>query len=299
SAAMTLESFRKDVSERLDVVVKSADPQVSVSFSSCLSAEERKYIHHIAERFGLKHESTGRGDARFIWVTKDPAKAARRGLGTGAGQEWPQLRWPDAVWEALNHPLVQLTAEDGNAQAAAASAPLRAVSPRTVAALGPKPPPKPAGGWTPSVPQSELLETRRQLPAWQSRPMLLQAIQERQVTLVVGETGCGKSTQLPQFILEAFEDANIVVTQPRRISALSLAHRVAQERGEEVGDRVGYSVHLDQMSSRRCRLLFCTAGVFRRRLLGDPQLAAVTHLVMDELHERDKAGAERRESRLR
>jgi len=120
------------------------------------------------------------------------------------------------------------------------------------------------------------------------RQAVLDAVSTHQVTLLVGETGCGKSTQVPQFVLEEHADANIVVTQPRRLAALGLAHRVAAERGEEVGAAVGYAVHLERAASARTRLLFCTAGVFRRRLLTDPELASVTHLVLDELHERDK-----------
>ncbi|CAK9042479.1 unnamed protein product [Durusdinium trenchii] len=79
---MTSESFRKEVAERLDAVVKSLEPRASVAFPSCLSAEERKYVHHLAEQFGLKHESKGRGDARFISVSKDPGKV-RESLALG------------------------------------------------------------------------------------------------------------------------------------------------------------------------------------------------------------------------
>lgn len=291
----TSESFRKEVAEKLDVVVKSLDARASVAFPSCLSAEERKYVHHLAEQFGLRHESKGRGDARFISVSKDPGKAARRNLGARnrTAEEIPKLAWPEAALEALEDPLVKHAAEGNNAQVAASSAPLQAVSPRTIDRLlqsklpesrlksaEPLEPPGP--------PATELLSVRQALPAWQCREQLLEAVQSKQVTLVIGETGCGKSTQVPQFILEACPGANILVTQPRRISALSLAHRVAQERGETVGHVVGYSVHLEHQSSPRTRLHFCTAGVARRRILETPDLPEVTHVVMDELHERDK-----------
>ena len=83
-----------------------------------------------------------------------------------------------------------------------------------------------------------------------------------------GLEGCGKSTQVPQFILEDAVAAgrgarcNVIVTQPRRISALGLASRVAAERGEDVGQTVGYSVRLDSKQSARTRILFCTTGLF-------------------------------------
>eukprot|EP00439_Symbiodinium_sp_Y106_P011260 s4620_g1.t1 len=287
----TSESFRKDVAEKLDAVIKSSDGEASVSFPSCLSAEERKYIHHIAEQFGLKHESKGRGDARFICVSRDLAKARRRGLQGGQGvDEEPLLSWPTAAWEALAHPLVAHSAKGQNTEAAESSSPLEPVSPRTIdRMLGTRPlrqPPKQA--LTKGIKETSLLAIRRSLPAWTSREGLIEAASRHQVTLVVGETGCGKSTQVPQFLLEDCPDASIVVTQPRRISALSLAHRIAQEREESVGNVVGYSVHLDHQSSAQTQLLVCTAGVLRRRLLEEPRLETVTHIVLDELHERDK-----------
>ncbi|CAK9042576.1 unnamed protein product [Durusdinium trenchii] len=207
---MTSESFRKEVAERLDAVVKSLEPRASVAFPSCLSAEERKYVHHLAEQFGLKHESKGRGDARFISVSKDPGKAARRNL-CGL-EEVPRLSWPRAALETLEHPLVEHAAEGDNTEVAAASAPLVAVSPRSIdrllessGASGPGEPRGPEPGGPPlGPPPTELLQIRQALPAWQCREKILQAVQQSQVTLVIGETGCGKSTQVPQFLLEAF-----------------------------------------------------------------------------------------------
>ena len=90
-----------------------------------------------------------------------------------------------------------------------------------------------------------------------------------QVVIVSGETGCGKTTQLPQFILEEAMSAglgpatNIVCTQPRRISAISVAKRVAQERGEAAGQTVGYRTRVQERVSPDTKLLFCTSGVQR------------------------------------
>lgn len=92
-----------------------------------------------------------------------------------------------------------------------------------------------------------------------------------QVVIVSGETGCGKTTQLPQFILEDADESmmqcNIICTQPRRISAVSVATRVANERGEQVGDTVGYAVRLDQKRSHFTRLQYCTTGVLLRMMV--------------------------------
>lgn len=103
----------------------------------------------------------------------------------------------------------------------------------------------------------------------------------------------GKTTQLPQLVLDDMiennmgSDANIIVTQPRRISAIGVADRIAAERGEKVGQTVGYSIRLDSRRSPKTRLLLCTTGVLLRRLQVDPDLASVSHVFVDEVHERD------------
>jgi HrpA-like RNA helicase len=120
-----------------------------------------------------------------------------------------------------------------------------------------------------------------------------------QVVIVAGETGCGKTTQVPQYLLEeawaSGRPARIVCTQPRRISAVSVAERVAAERGERCGDAsgaVGYSIRLEARAGPRTALLFCTNGVLLRKLTqaaggARDALAGVTHIVVDEIHERD------------
>ncbi|RZR72610.1 hypothetical protein BHM03_00014968 [Ensete ventricosum] len=96
---------------------------------------------------------------------------------------------------------------------------------------------------------------------------------QNKVLVVSGETGCGKTTQLPQFILEQEiehlrgADCSIICTQPRRISAISVAARIASERGESLGETVGYQIRLEAKRSERTRLLFCTTGVLLRRLV--------------------------------
>jgi ATP-dependent RNA helicase DHX57 len=138
----------------------------------------------------------------------------------------------------------------------------------------------------------KLLDQRRRLPAWAKTDELLRAVRTNQVTIVAGETGCGKTTQVPQFILDDAisrgEGArtSLICTQPRRISATSVARRVAQERGEPIGKTVGYAIRMESIVSSSTRILFVTTGVLLRRLAEDPLLAGVTHVVVDEVHER-------------
>lgn len=138
----------------------------------------------------------------------------------------------------------------------------------------------------------EMLSSRMKLPAFKSKDMICRTLQSHQVLLICGSTGSGKSTQSGQFILdEAIEQLNgakcrIICTQPRRISATSLAERVSQERCEKIGDTVGYSIRGESKQSDNTRLLFCTTGVLLRMIQTDPNLSDFSHVIIDEVHER-------------
>ncbi|KAG6550205.1 hypothetical protein Mapa_008165 [Marchantia paleacea] len=140
--------------------------------------------------------------------------------------------------------------------------------------------------------KNDMWAARSKLPAFKQRDDLLRQINAHNVTVVAGQTGCGKSTQVPQYVLEDYIErdigaaCNIICAQPRRLSAIGLADRVAKERGQGVGETVGYSVRLESCRSHRTRLLFCTTGILLRRLSSDRDLENVTHVIVDEVHER-------------
>ncbi|KAL8259783.1 hypothetical protein R6Q59_027736 [Mikania micrantha] len=137
-----------------------------------------------------------------------------------------------------------------------------------------------------------MLTFREKLPAHKMKSEFLEAVAANKVLVVSGETGCGKTTQLPQFILEEEisslrgSHCNIICTQPRRISAISVAARISNERGESLGETVGYQIRLESKRSEQTRLLFCTTGVLLRKLVQDPSLTGISHLLVDEIHER-------------
>jgi HrpA-like RNA helicase len=127
------------------------------------------------------------------------------------------------------------------------------------------------------------------------RQELLDKLKTEQVVVVSGGTGSGKSTQCPQYILEDAiahgkgVETHIIVTQPRRIAAISVAERVAAERDERIGNSVGYTVRFNRQSPRATggSIEFVTTGVLLRRLMNDPALDGVSHVMIDEVHERD------------
>ncbi|ALC40893.1 spn-E [Drosophila busckii] len=137
------------------------------------------------------------------------------------------------------------------------------------------------------------LNRNRSLPIYEHRDEIISAIRENPVVILKGETGCGKSTQVPQYILdEAYkrrEYCNIVVTQPRRIAAISIARRVCQERKWQPGTVCSYQVGLHRESDQAdTRLLYCTTGVLLNILVKQKTLTHFTHILLDEVHERDQ-----------
>uniref|UniRef100_A0A8D2IVT4 RNA helicase n=1 Tax=Varanus komodoensis TaxID=61221 RepID=A0A8D2IVT4_VARKO len=130
------------------------------------------------------------------------------------------------------------------------------------------------------------------LPVKKFEQEILEAIHQNSVVIIRGATGCGKTTQVPQYILDEYihsgraAECSIVVTQPRRISAVSVAERVSYERGEEPGSSCGYSVRFESVLPRpHASVMFCTVGVLLRKL--EAGIRGISHVIVDEIHERD------------
>ncbi|KAL1752961.1 P-loop containing nucleoside triphosphate hydrolase protein [Schizophyllum commune] len=131
---------------------------------------------------------------------------------------------------------------------------------------------------------------REHLPIYKHRDKLLYCVEKHGVTIVVGQTGCGKTTQLPQYLYEAGWAADgrvIACTQPRRVAATSVAGRVANEVGSVLGDEVGYTIRFEDVSDKeRTRILYMTDGMLFRETLVDPLLTRYSVIMIDEVHER-------------
>ncbi|KAK1972746.1 helicase associated domain-containing protein [Colletotrichum sublineola] len=150
-----------------------------------------------------------------------------------------------------------------------------------------------------------LLKIRQKLPIWAHREDIQTRMRQKDVLLLVGETGSGKSTQVPQFLVrepwcrrqvvsvdgrEASVGGMIAVTQPRRVAATTLAHRVSREAGTPLGESregmVGYSVRFDHQVPKGTKIKFLTEGMLLQELLRDPSLKQYSAVVVDEIHER-------------
>lgn len=136
---------------------------------------------------------------------------------------------------------------------------------------------------------SSIEDTRKSLPIYTFRDGLLDAISQYQVLIIVGETGSGKTTQIPQYLHEAGytkDGMKVGCTQPRRVAAMSVAARVAEEMGVKVGNEVGYSIRFEDATSDKTVLKYMTDGMLLREFLTEPDLGAYSALMIDEAHER-------------
>ncbi|XP_055921348.1 pre-mRNA-splicing factor ATP-dependent RNA helicase DHX16 [Eupeodes corollae] len=135
----------------------------------------------------------------------------------------------------------------------------------------------------------DLQETRRSLPVYPFKDDLIAAIREHQILIIEGETGSGKTTQIPQYLIDAGftkDKKKIGCTQPRRVAAMSVAARVAQEMDVKLGNEVGYSIRFEDCTSERTILKYMTDGTLHREFLSEPDLASYSCMIIDEAHER-------------
>lgn len=143
-----------------------------------------------------------------------------------------------------------------------------------------------------SVHYRKMLATRSELPTFKVARDIISLVGRSPVVVISGETGCGKTTQVPQLLLDECirrgegGTTRIICTQPRRLAAIGVAQRVADERGETVGETVGYHIRMETKYSSATRLLFVTTGILLRYLQGNNDLDGVSHIIIDEVHER-------------
>ena len=137
-------------------------------------------------------------------------------------------------------------------------------------------------------PAAKIKNDRVSLPIYSHRDKLLEIIRNNQIVVLVGETGSGKTTQIPQYLHEIgyTKVGKIGVTQPRRVAAMSVASRVSQEMGTKLGHEVGYSIRFEDCTSEKTIIKYMTDGMLLREFLNEPDLITYSCLMIDEAHER-------------
>ncbi|XP_072938114.1 3'-5' RNA helicase YTHDC2-like [Epargyreus clarus] len=254
-----------------------------LSFPSFLSSQERGFLHQTVAKLGLKSKSRGKGVNRYITIYKR--------VGSTIIQSDAKLILDSnmrcTISELFNaFPITNKEKDDLSVNGDKERSPQLAH--KSLGQLNNGIALVPNTTYNP-----ECMKFREKLPVYEQRQELINAITHNQVIIVAGATGCGKTTQLPQLVLDYCQEHNqvarIYCTQPRRISAVSVAERVAYERMEKAGQSVGYQIRLESRVSPRTVLTYCTNGVLLRTLMaGESALTGVTHIFVDEVHERDK-----------
>ena len=130
------------------------------------------------------------------------------------------------------------------------------------------------------------------LPIFEIEQRLLETLTTQKRLVLTAPTGSGKSTQVPQMLLDGglLQGGQVTVLQPRRLPTRMVAKWVAQERDVKLGGEVGYQMRLDNVTSAATRICYLTEGVLLRRMLGDPDLKGVSAILFDEFHERHLYG---------
>mmetsp|Transcript_1991 Transcript_1991/g.4024 ORF Transcript_1991/g.4024 Transcript_1991/m.4024 type:complete len:263 (-) Transcript_1991:662-1450(-) len=220
-------------------------------FPSDLTNTERRYVHEACGKMGLASKSRGKGEARYLTISRKKVSKHRDGV---AGL--PKLDIGPAASAMLRHYFQKYQLSDKEReQLMSAQLPVQdafgsgddwsLAETQGIGAFGGV-----EAGKDRELMFSHVSADRRKLPIWNKRDEILDAIDSSAVTIITGETGCGKSTQVAQYLLEMDSmNYNVVCTQPRRLSAVALAERVAFENGScggKVGELVGYSVRLDK-----------------------------------------------------
>ena len=134
-------------------------------------------------------------------------------------------------------------------------------------------------------------EQRESLPVYKFRSQIIEAVKAHQLLVLVGDTGSGKTTQVTQYLAESgFANEKIIgCTQPRRVAAISVAKRVAEEVGCQVGQEVGYTIRFEDCTSPQTKIKYMTDGILQREVLLDPDLNRYSVILLDEAHERSIA----------
>ncbi|KGN53521.2 hypothetical protein Csa_014615 [Cucumis sativus] len=273
------------------------------TFEADLSKRERALVHEVCRKMGMTSKSSGHGDQRRVSVYKSKL-------------QMETVKFSEKTKTVLDDLFSMYPPDDGElGKETVGNHHKKADKPRRR---------KDDIFWRPSMTKEELtkkvgsytlknvanmkkISERSKLPIASFEDVITSTVESHQVVLISGETGCGKTTQVPQFLLDYMwgkgETCKIVCTQPRRISAVSVSERISYERGENVGSDIGYKIRLESKGGRHSSIVLCTNGILLRVLISEGLgkltmeasrksrknvVSDLTHIIVDEVHERDR-----------
>ncbi|RMB97066.1 hypothetical protein DUI87_26349 [Hirundo rustica rustica] len=255
-----------------------------MEFPSSFTRTERAFVHRLCHSLGLISKSKGKGANRYLTVRKKDGSELRHAVMTCALAPGTKHVVSTLIrnFPVTNKERTELLPKTERGNACAVGSENKEVN-------------KTSGRLSDGIPQvpvkrgeSEFDSFRESLPVFEKQEEIVKIIKDHKVVLIVGETGSGKTTQIPQFILDDCHKngtpCRIFCTQPRRLAALAVAERVAAERREKIGQTVGYQIRLESRVSPKTLVTFCTNGILLRTLMaGDSTLSTVTHVIVKSL----------------
>jgi len=281
--------LREDVKMCIDVAVKSfmqTSPENEFEFPSSLTKEERAYIHKVCALLGIKSRSSRDGQNKLITLYKEPLTVSIHRV--------PELKLSRTTLQIALTFLQNLSSLNENFFRNQMNSLQNQISNFDITKNSRN---GKIGQVIPQIPpisncDDSMAEFRCNLPVYQYRNEIINTINNNSIVLITGSTGCGKTTQIPQYILEHYQSINkpcsIIVAEPRRIAAVTMANRISFERGEQIGQTVGFQIRLESKLSPKTLLTFCTNGVLVRTLISSKSvLDNISHIIIDEVHERD------------
>ncbi|CAM8954351.1 unnamed protein product [Rhodiola kirilowii] len=291
------------------------------TFEEELSNPDRGFIHNACRKLGMKSKSTGKGSERHVTVYKVYNYNLRKTPVRAQRKEKEKLAHLTFSEEGKNVLCDLFTSYPPNGEEAGDESPKQSKkssyymrnesdlfnkSSLTKVDIAKRKNLMLAASQN-NKNMRQMVEKRSQLPIAPFKDIITSTVNSHQVVLISGETGCGKTTQVPQFILDSmwdkYEACKIVCSQPRRISATSVAERIATERGQSIGEDVGYKIRLESKGGSNTSIVFCTNGVLLKILVSkgssslmseaknkkrNDALSKLTHIIVDEIHERDR-----------
>ncbi|KAM9367474.1 3'-5' RNA helicase YTHDC2 [Phaethornis superciliosus] len=283
------------VDEEVEIAVNLAlerfryGEEKEMEFPSSFTSTERAFVHRLCQSLGLISKSKGKGANRYLTVRKKDGSELTHAVMTCclAPSTKHAVRSLIQRFPVTNKERTELLPKTERGNACAVESENREVH-------------KTSGRLNNGIPQipvkrgeSEFDSFRQSLPVFEKQEEIVKIIKDNKVVLIVGDTGSGKTTQIPQFLLDdCYKNGTpcrIFCTQPRRLAAVAVAERVAAERREKIGQTIGYQIRLESRVSPKTLLTFCTNGILLRTLMaGDSTLSTVTHVIVDEVHERDR-----------
>ncbi|XP_068034681.1 3'-5' RNA helicase YTHDC2-like [Anomalospiza imberbis] len=262
--------------------------EAEMEFPSSFTSAERAFVHRLCQSLGLVSISKGKGANRYLTVRKKDASEARAVMTCDLA-----LYTKHTIWSLIqrfpvtNKESTELLPRTDQGNACAVESENKEVNKISFR----------LSDGVPQVPvkrgESEFDSFRQSLPVLEKQEEIVQIIKDNKIVLIIGETGSGKTTQIPQFILDdCYKNGTpcrVLCTQMRRLAAVAVAERVAAERREKIGQTIGYQIQLESRVSPKTLVTFCTNDMLLGTLMaGDSTFSTVTHVIVDEVHERDR-----------